>query len=236
MTWIKTLLVLILVSSIFGFGATEESESEKPRETYVSPAEETIRLLIRSGRKFEQGVEALKNDLRSLTSFLPQPNNTIVKKPTIGDVLNPFKFRIKAIYPGTYWCGDGDASSKNSNFGLFKRTDACCKAHDSCSQWIPAQGTRGGLVNNGIFTRSHCSCDKEFYDCLKGARSFVATKIGFTYFNVLRPQCFRESYPTAGCRKYAGRRLIDDKCSEYEYKHNESKRLEWFDNPDFIVI
>lgn len=100
MTWIKTLLVLILVSSIFGFGATEESESEKPRETYVSPAEETIRLLIRSGRKFEQGVEALKNDLRSLTSFLPQPNNTIVKKPTIGDVLNPFKFRIKAIYPG----------------------------------------------------------------------------------------------------------------------------------------
>lgn len=46
--------------------------------------------------------------------------------------------------------------------------------------------------------RSACSCDKEFYECLKGSGTWnmAAQSIGRTYFNILSPQCFNCSCPT----------------------------------------
>lgn len=54
---------------------------------------------------------------------------------------------------GTYWCGDGDISPNKKDLGLFEKTDACCREHDSCPDGILVQQERDGLLNNGIFTR-----------------------------------------------------------------------------------
>lgn len=44
--------------------------------------------------------------------------------------------------------------------------------------------------------RSHCDCDERFYNCLKADRkSIVSVKVGTTYFNLLRPRCFRAVNP-----------------------------------------
>ncbi|XP_035740897.1 phospholipase A2-like [Vespa mandarinia] len=87
------------------------------------------------------------------------------------------------------------------------------------------------LLNNGIFTRSHCSCDFAFYDCLKNAKSIIAKKIGFTYFDLLSPQCFNEDYPIIKCNKYSGPLL--HKCIDYMQDKTEEKKYQWFDNKNF---
>ena len=103
---------------------------------------------------------------------------------------------------GTKWCGDGDIAQSRQDLGLFSRTDSCCRAHDGCPEGIPVDSEKYGLVNTGLFTRSHCDCDKKFYDCLKDAKSVVASKIGFTFFTILGPQCFRNDYPVVACEKW----------------------------------
>ncbi|XP_014226091.1 uncharacterized protein LOC106651910 [Trichogramma pretiosum] len=152
---------------------------------------------------------------------------------TFNDVLNAVGERFKAIYPGTEWCGAGSLASSLDQVGLFKNTDKCCRAHDLCKMNLGADQVRFGLVNNGIFTRSHCECDSNFYRCLKKTRSLIAGNIGVTYFNVLRPQCFKLEYP-ARCVKYEKARFRNNKCVLYEFDVNYNKTWQWFDNPDFI--
>ncbi|XP_076639691.1 phospholipase A2-like [Colletes latitarsis] len=234
MFWTRTIPVLVAVFLVLGLGESENTESKEPKETYVGLFERTIRPLATSKRMLEQGIAAFRNDLRTLRSHLIDQDDK--NRTTIADVLNPIKFKIKAIFPGTYWCGDGNISPNKGALGLFKKTDACCKAHDSCPKTIPSNGEKDGLKNNGIFTRSHCDCDKEFYQCLKEANTIIATDIGTTYFNILRPQCFKSDYPVENCKRYARRRVIDDKCVEYNYDRDKSEKMQWFDNPDFIGI
>ncbi|XP_054014608.1 phospholipase A2-like [Hylaeus anthracinus] len=251
MSWCRTFGTFMALSSILlflGLGGIQHTEAvernDVPKETYVGIVERTIKVMMKTGQKIEEGIASIKDDLRSITDLLPLGNslralrqNRITRNRTsVADALNPYKLRIKAIFPGTYWCGDGDISPNKQDLGLFKKTDACCKAHDSCPVSIPANALQDGLANNGIFTRSHCNCDKEFYNCLKEANTIIAADIGTTYFNVLRPQCFQNSYPIESCKRYAGRRVIDDKCVEYNYNQSRPKTMEWFDNPDFIGI
>lgn len=115
------------------------------------------------------------------------------------------KDRLKAIYPGTLWCGDGNQAKFHNEVGLFRNTDICCKQHDSCPAFIKSGSEFKGLRNTGLFTRSHCDCDWKFYNCLKRTNSLISNKIGYTYFNILRPQCFRKEYPIVGCRKWYSR-------------------------------
>lgn len=45
----------------------------------------------------------------------------------------------------------------------------------------------------------------KFFECLKNAKDKIAKQIGFTYFSVLGPQCFKMDYPIEDCqatRKY----------------------------------
>lgn len=109
--------------------------------------------------------------------------------------------QITTILPGTLWCGSGSTVRIPSDLGLFFLSDNCCKQHDHCPKSILAGETKFGLTNTGLFTRSHCSCDQQFFNCLKRADTFVSNKIGYTYFNILSPQCFREEYPIIGCMK-----------------------------------
>lgn len=118
------------------------------------------------------------------------------------------KRQMQLILPGTLWCGDGNIAESEQDLGLFYKTDQCCKLHDYCPKHIEAGDTFMNLENIGVFTRSHCECDRAFYNCLKKADSIISNRIGETYFNVLKPQCFSKQYPIAGCIK---RRLVDEK-------------------------
>ncbi|CAH1369783.1 hypothetical protein MTP99_011194 [Tenebrio molitor] len=142
--------------------------------------------------------------------------------------VDKFKSRVKAIYPGTKWCGDGNISKSYDDLGKYSVTDKCCREHDLCPDNIPADSTKYDLVNTGLFTRSHCDCDRKFYECLKNANNVVARSIGFTYFTVLGPQCFRYDYPIHACMdKQRG------KCVAYAMNRRQSKMYQWFDCPKF---
>uniref|UniRef100_A0A182PI10 Phospholipase A2 n=1 Tax=Anopheles epiroticus TaxID=199890 RepID=A0A182PI10_9DIPT len=120
---------------------------------------------------------------------------------TISTLFNTFKHKVKAIYPGTVWCGDGNQAKSENDIGFFRLTDSCCRAHDLCPITIAAGEQFNRLKNNGYFTRSHCDCDKQFYNCLKNANTLVSRQVGYTYFNLLKPQCFRYEHPKLNCTK-----------------------------------
>ncbi|CAB3229271.1 unnamed protein product [Arctia plantaginis] len=147
-------------------------------------------------------------------------------------VVEQFKDRVQAIYPGTVWCGDGrSASARSSDLGLFFFTDTCCRQHDACKIYIKAGETKYGLTNTGLFTRSHCSCDAKFRDCLRKTNSLVSAQIGVTYFSVLGPQCFRKAHPIVKCLKRT--RITGMKCEEYELDYTKPRMWQWFDNETF---
>lgn len=143
-----------------------------------------------------------------------------------------FKDRVQAIYPGTLWCGDGHvAQARSGDLGLFFFTDTCCRQHDACKIYIRAGDTKYGLTNTGLFTRSHCSCDKQFRECLQKTKSLVSGQIGLTYFNVLGPQCFRKAHPIVKCLRRT--RITGQKCEEYELDYTKPKMWQWFDNETY---
>lgn len=123
-----------------------------------------------------------------------------VSRP-FSSIADALKKRLKAIYPGTLYCGDGNLARNENEVGLFRETDICCKKHDQCPAFIRAGQEFKGLRNFGHFTRSHCDCDLKFYNCLKRTGSIISNKIGYTYFNILKPPCFRKEYPIVGCKK-----------------------------------
>lgn len=223
----------INLGSILGFDRNTSSDENKdnPVPTKISTVEEVL-------KKFLVPIEAINGVNDIISKFTPkskdsnesQNNKT---KRGFGDVLNLFPEKFHAIYPGTLWCGDGNIAKNETDLGLFKKTDACCRDHDNCFSDIAAGEEKYGLLNNGLFTRSHCMCDNAFFNCLKDAHSIVATKIGITYFDILNPQCFADDYPIVNCTKHSSRSLIDDKCIEYNQDYKQEKRMQWFDNPIF---
>ncbi|CAG5013371.1 unnamed protein product [Parnassius apollo] len=147
-------------------------------------------------------------------------------------VVDAFKDRVQAIYPGTMWCGDGhSAAARSGELGLFFFTDTCCRQHDACKIYIRAGETKYGLTNTGLFTRSHCSCDLKFRNCLRKTNSLVSAQIGLTYFNVLGPQCFRKAHPIVRCLRRT--RITGQKCEEYELDYTKPKMWQWFDSETF---
>ncbi|KAJ8670532.1 hypothetical protein QAD02_001791 [Eretmocerus hayati] len=213
--------------------------------TFVSPVEKILRAVIAPIGWIEQAAQfkivSLPKDsvMGKLWEGLTKPIRNIVE-PTdkairggFGQVLNLIGSRFKAIYPGTEWCGDGNVAPNLSDVGVFKHADRCCRSHDLCKISMDAGASIHGLLNNGIYTRSHCSCDASFYRCLKEAHSLIATNIGFTYFNILRPQCFKEEYP-ARCVRYGKTRLRNNKCITYDFDRTKRKIWQWFDTPDFL--
>ncbi|XP_055298521.1 uncharacterized protein LOC129566515 isoform X3 [Sitodiplosis mosellana] len=143
-------------------------------------------------------------------------------------ITDGIKDRLKAIYPGTLWCGDGNQARNQNEIGLFRNTDICCKQHDECPAFIKSGSEFKGLRNTGLFTRSHCDCDLKFYNCLKRTDSLISNKIGYTYFNILRPQCFRKEFRVVGCKKW-----VNKKCIVYMVDDRQPGVWQWFDNKLF---
>ncbi|XP_046428454.1 phospholipase A2-like isoform X1 [Neodiprion fabricii] len=150
-----------------------------------------------------------------------------------GQVMNQYRKRIQAIFPGTRWCGSGDVARSPNDIGIFSLTDTCCRTHDACPEYVLAGSSSRGLKNNGIFARSHCSCDEEFYQCLKNTHTLIAKKIGITYFDVLQPQCFKLEYPIKRCLRFTSFPGTK-RCVLYEFDTSGNKTWQWFDNAHFL--
>ncbi|XP_044739772.1 phospholipase A2-like [Chrysoperla carnea] len=142
----------------------------------------------------------------------------------------------QVIFPGTKWCGDGNISKCEEDLGLFSSTDACCRSHDMCNNFIMPGDQKYGLENSGLFSRFHCDCDIEFYDCLyeSSKTSIVSTNIGITYFNILGPQCFNEEYPIKRCMETIITTSNLTKCALYELDTTAKPVYQWFDSKLFI--
>ncbi|XP_067671092.1 group 3 secretory phospholipase A2-like [Haliotis asinina] len=103
--------------------------------------------------------------------------------------------RFAAIYPGTKWCGVGNISSPSAELGVHNHTDACCREHDYCPDYILPFTSKHGLYNFALYTRFDCACDKKFFQCLKASPDDAADNVGKIYFNLLSIKCMGYGYP-----------------------------------------
>jgi len=118
---------------------------------------------------------------------------------------------LKGIVPGTKWCGLNDLAENYHDLGTgsYFEVDKCCRAHDHCPVKVHSFSTSYGVTNYHPYTKSHCSCDDLFYQCLKrishtnqdnGAQD-LANNIGRVYFNIFRLECAEAHYPKVCTQK-----------------------------------
>ncbi|XP_060078399.1 uncharacterized protein LOC132557891 [Ylistrum balloti] len=140
-----------------------------------------------------------KNDSRQsvfsrlLAYFTEVVYGSIPEKTDVGEREADIKdySLLQGIFPGTRWCGFGNiADDVFTNLGEHQHTDSCCRSHDLCEPKIRALQKRYYYNNQGIIPISHCSCDRDFYNCLKGVNSPVSNKIGRIFFNIAKIKCF----------------------------------------------
>ncbi|XP_034457221.1 group 3 secretory phospholipase A2 [Hippoglossus hippoglossus] len=98
------------------------------------------------------------------------------------------------IVPGTLWCGSGNKALSFADLGVFSDTDSCCREHDQCKDTILSFHSEFGVFNTNIFTMSHCDCDNKFHSCLKEANDRISDVVGYTFFNLLKMNCFEFSH------------------------------------------
>ena len=67
--------------------------------------------------------------------------------------------RTPGIYPGTLWCGLGDAATSFDAVGEHADTDKCCRDHDFCPSCIGPFSRNFGYFNLRPYSVNHCDCD-----------------------------------------------------------------------------
>lgn len=112
--------------------------------------------------------------------------------------------------------------------GDYNDVDKCCRTHDHCDN-IPAGESKNKLTNTDFFTRLHCDCDREFYQCLHSINSSASNKVGKLYFT-LRNKCYRDDYPIVECVEY-DTALFIQRCYRYMLDKSMLKEYQWFDLP-----
>ncbi|OQR78348.1 hypothetical protein BIW11_06466 [Tropilaelaps mercedesae] len=110
----------------------------------------------------------------------------------VGDDTGFFSGLKNRIYPGTKWCGPGHIAKNYFDLGSSVKLDKCCRAHDYCPIKIKALSWGYGETNWSLYTKSHCDCDTDFFNCLVAADSQAADTVGSLYFNAMKVQCLRE--------------------------------------------
>ncbi|XP_069703845.1 uncharacterized protein [Periplaneta americana] len=109
---------------------------------------------------------------------------------------------FQGIVPGTKWCGTSDVAATYYELGREKDVDKCCRTHDLCPIKVRSYRTRYNLTNEQFFTKSHCSCDDRFLQCLKKRNTPLSILLGNVYFNIMRVPCIQEVDPVcseSGC-------------------------------------
>ncbi|XP_004523927.1 uncharacterized protein LOC101450118 [Ceratitis capitata] len=105
---------------------------------------------------------------------------------------SPFSL-LSGIIPGTKWCGTGDIAETYSDLGTEMDMDRCCRQHDLCPVKLRAYQNKYDLMNDSLYTKSHCICDDMLYSCLKSANTPAAQFMGSIYFNLVQVPCLAGS-------------------------------------------
>lgn len=79
--------------------------------------------------------------------------------PSTDDSWSHSRHRRSVLYPGTKWCGVGNAAKTYNDLGDEELTDRCCRQHDYCPLTISSLSTRFSYFNYGLSTLSHCDCE-----------------------------------------------------------------------------
>jgi len=106
--------------------------------------------------------------------------------------IDSYSSLTRGILPGTLWCGVNDIADDYSHLGQLWRLDTCCRQHDFCPVKVKPLQSRQGLFNLSPYTKSHCSCDTIFYDCLKTVNSSESRAVGHFFFNIIGVECVEE--------------------------------------------
>ncbi|KAJ6637658.1 Phospholipase A2 isozymes PA3A/PA3B/PA5 [Pseudolycoriella hygida] len=124
--------------------------------------------------------------------FLSKEQRSVNDEDTSLFPQNPFSL-LSGIVPGTKWCGTGDIASSYSDLGSEKTMDRCCRQHDLCPVKIRAYQNRYNLINNSLYSKSHCTCDDMLFSCLKKTNTSAAQVMGSIYFNLVQVPCLQET-------------------------------------------
>ncbi|XP_034490431.1 phospholipase A2 hemilipin [Drosophila innubila] len=101
---------------------------------------------------------------------------------------SPFSL-LSGIIPGTKWCGTGDIAETYSDLGSEMPMDRCCRQHDLCPIKIRAYQNKYELMNDSLYTKSHCICDDMLFSCLKMTNTSASQLMGSIYFNLVQVPC-----------------------------------------------
>ncbi|XP_011171476.1 phospholipase A2 [Solenopsis invicta] len=206
--------VLFILSIAIQFGDCENVTTNPECEGNITLSSEKTRL-----SPIESGLKMIMRN--SFFGSKESKNDTESKGISFWGMIQKIRDKIHFIAPGTLWCGDGDIAKKETDLGFFNKTDACCREHDKCQSNMMADQTEVNLINNGIFTRSSCTCDDKFYNCLKNVNRPVAFDIGVTYFDVLGQQCYKCICPTEDCTLDDGTECKNH-CKKYKWRNSLS--------------
>lgn len=99
----------------------------------------------------------------------------------------------RQVLAGTKWCGTGDIAKTYHDLGAEPKVDMCCRAHDLCPVKVRAYSKRYNLTNGSLYTKSHCKCDDNLFECLKSSDSPTAHIMGNVYFNLVQVPCVEEN-------------------------------------------
>lgn len=99
---------------------------------------------------------------------------------------------LQGIIPGTKWCGTGDIAADYHDLGADRLLDRCCRTHDLCPTKVRAFSKRYNLINNSLYSKSHCTCDDMLFDCLKATNTSASHLMGHIYFNLVQVPCLED--------------------------------------------
>lgn len=118
------------------------------------------------------------------------------------------------LWKGTQWCGYENIAESYFDIGEDGDLDRCCRAHDYC----PFYQQSFSFANLSPITKSLCSCDTAFFDCLRALNTTISNKVGNIFFNTGAWKCIdlKQQF-----------KCHDDACSVWE----EDERAE----PEVVV-
>ncbi|EDW86302.1 uncharacterized protein Dwil_GK17378 [Drosophila willistoni] len=116
------------------------------------------------------------------------PNDGALKLASNIFPRSPFSL-LSGIIPGTKWCGTGDIAETYSDLGSEMTMDRCCRQHDLCPVKIRAYQKKYELMNDSLYTKSHCICDDMLFSCLKMTNTSASQLMGSIYFNLVQVPC-----------------------------------------------
>ncbi|ALC49101.1 CG42237 [Drosophila busckii] len=100
-----------------------------------------------------------------------------------------FDEMLKLMDQCTKWCGTGDIADTYNDLGSEMAMDRCCRQHDLCPIKIRAYQNKYELMNDSLYTKSHCICDDMLFSCLKMTNTSASQLMGSIYFNLVQVPC-----------------------------------------------